>query len=246
MATASALQPFVNVPPSTGGQPISAAVLGGLRHLLTDLRRSILYWADADLETIRILDSYPMPLCACYRIRQSTLPISSSAFGYNSSKRCWYFGLRPGILITGSGFIEDVILSPGNCNDTPMLARYLDERIERGLDVSGQDWFMDKGFISAELDKWAKENLSLNLLVRQKDKPGQAPAFRQQLIDKIRKPIEGVISVLTECFGIEHILARTDIGLFRRVQAKATAFSLARYFNKVLGRQPMGIAAYAV
>jgi hypothetical protein len=217
-----------------------------VRHLLCDLRRSILYWADADLEPIRILDSFPMSLCACYRIRQSSQPISSSAFGYNDSKKCYYFGIRPSVIMTDSGYIEDIVLSPGNYNDATFLVRYLDERIKHGPDVSGQDWIMDKGYINNNLAKWAKENLNLNLIARQKDKKGQEPSFWQVLIDKIRKPIEGVISVLTACFGIEHILARTDIGLYRRVQAKATAFSLARYFNQVLGMEPMNIAAYAV
>ena len=49
-----------------------------------------------------------------------------------------------------------------------------------------------------------------------------------------------------ECFGIEHILVRSDIGLYRRTQAKATAFSLACYFNAVLGIAPTNIARYAV
>ncbi len=217
-----------------------------VRHLLQEIRQSILYWADADLEPIRILDSFPMPLCACYRIRQSSMPISGSTFGYNDSKRCWYFGLRPCVVMTASGYIEDIVLSAGNCNDATFLARYLDERIKHGPDVSGQDWFMDKGFINNYLATWARENLDLNLLARQKDKKGQKPAFWQILIDKTRKPIEAVISVLCECFGIEHILARTDIGLFRRVQAKATAFSLARYFDQVLGKEPLSVAAYAV
>ena len=62
----------------------------------------------------------------------------------------------------------------------------------------------------------------------------------------IRKPIEGVLSVLTECFGIEHMLARSDEGIYRRTQAKATAFSLARYFNVALGLDTMNVTRYAV
>lgn len=217
-----------------------------VRHLLTQIRQSILYWADADIEPIRILDSFPMSLCACYRIWQSSLPISSSAFGYNDSKKCYYFGLRPSVVMTASGYIEDIVLSAGNNNDSVFLALYLNERMENGPSVCGQDWIMDKGYINNTLAKWAKENLDLNLLARQRDKKDQEPSFWQQLIDKTRHPIEGVISMLSACFGVEHILARTDIGLYRRVQAKATAFSLARYFNQVLDRQPMGIAAYAV
>jgi hypothetical protein len=217
-----------------------------VRHLLVQIRQTILHWADADLEALRILDSFPMPLCACYRIMQSSMPISSSTFGYNDSKRCWYFGLRPCVVMTGSGYIEDIVLSPGNNNDATFLARYLDDRIVNGPDVSGQDWIMDKGFVNNKLAAWAKENLNLNLIVRQRDKAGEKPAFWQILIDKIRKPVEATISVLCECFGVEHILVRSDIGLYRRVQAKATAYSLARYFDNALEREPMSVAAYAV
>ncbi len=52
-----------------------------VRHLLRHFRASILSWAGEEVQTLRILDSFPMPLCACYRIRQSTQPISGSSFG---------------------------------------------------------------------------------------------------------------------------------------------------------------------
>jgi hypothetical protein len=42
------------------------------------------------------------------------------------------------------------------------------------------------------------------------------------------------------------LLVRSDIGVYRRTQAKATAFSLARYFNDVLGLAPMNVTRYAV
>ena len=101
-------------------------------------------------------------------------------------------------------------------------------------------------FISKPLKEQAKALLGLTLLARQRDYKGR-PDFWQKLIDRVRKPIEGIISVLTECFSAEHILVRSDIGLYRRTQAKATAFSLARYFNEVLGMEKkMNIARYAV
>jgi len=218
----------------------------GVRELLRHLRQAILFWADVDCEPLRILDSFPMPLCACYRIRQSSLPITGSTFGYNSSKREFFFGLHPGLLLTGSGYIEDLFLAPGNCNDTPLLAFYLDECIEQGRDLWGQEWYMDKGFLNRELKRRGKEALGVNLLARPRQKTGEEATFWQTLQDKIRKPIEGVLSVLTECLGIEHLLVKSDIGIYRRTQAKATAFSLARYFNQLLGTEPMNIARYAV
>jgi hypothetical protein len=217
-----------------------------VRDLLRQLRRAILFWADADLDPLRLFDSFPLPLCACYRIRQSRLPISGASFGYCAAKKQFYHGLRPHLLLTGTGFIEDLILAPGNCNDTPALAFYLDECVELGRELAGQFWVLDNGYSNPQLARWALERLGLTLLVRKRDRPGALPSSWQETLDRVRKPIEGVIAMLTECLGIEHILAKTDLGLYRRTQAKATAFSLARYFNQVLGIEPMDIARYAV
>jgi hypothetical protein len=217
-----------------------------VRELLRGLRRTLLFWADADLEPLRLLDSFPLPLCACYRIRQSSLPISGATFGYNAAKKQFFHGVRPQLLLTGSGFIDDLILAPGNCNDTPALAFYLDECVELGRQLVGQVWVMDNGYSNPALTRWAKERLGLTLLVRQRDQRGIPPSFWQRTLDQVRKPIEGLIATLTECLGIEHILAKTDLGIYRRLQAKATAVSLARYFNRVLGLDPMDLARYAV
>src|SRR5947209_1313889 len=146
------------------------------RELLRHLRAAILAWADADLEPVRLLDSFPLPLCACYRLGQSTLPISGATFGYNASKKQFFHGLHPQLLLTGSGFIDDLILAPGNCNDTPALAFYLDECVELGRQLAGQVWIMDNGYSNPELARWAQERLGLTLLVRQRDRPGQLPS----------------------------------------------------------------------
>jgi hypothetical protein len=228
----------------TGGQFSRRAER--VQALLRRLRQTILGWADADLEPLRLLDSFPLPLCACYRIQQSSRPISGATFGYNAAKKQFFHGLRPQLLLTGSGFIEDLIPAPGNCNDTPALAFYLDECVELGRELAGQIWVLDNGYSNPELVRWAKERLGLTLLVRQRDRRGELPSAWQQTLDRVRKPIEGVIATLTECLGIEHILAKTDFGIYRRLQAKATAFSLARYFNRVLGIDPMDLARYAV
>jgi hypothetical protein len=217
-----------------------------IRELLRRLRATILFWADADLEPLRLLDSFPLPLCACYRIRQSSRPISGATFGYNAAKKQFFHGLRPQLLLTGSGFIDDLILAPGNCHDTPALAFYLDECVERGRELAGQCWVMDNGYSNPALARWAQQRLGLTLLARQRDRQNELPSAWQQTVDRVRKPIEGVIATLTECLGIEHILAKTDWGIYRRLQAKATAFSLARYFNRVLGFDPMDLARYAV
>lgn len=217
-----------------------------VRELLRHLRQAILSWVGEDVQPLRVLDSFPMPLCACYRIWQSTLPISGSSFGYNSSKQGYYWGLHSGLLLTEGGYIDDIFLAPGFMHDVQLLSAYLDECTVEGREVSGQEWLMDKGFISQALQQAARNLMGVTLLVRQRDSNGgHIPGF-QRLLDKLRKPIEGVISVLTENMGIEHLLVKTDIGVYRRTQARATAFSLARYFNDVLALAPMNVTRYAV
>ena len=216
------------------------------RELLRHFREAVLCWADADLEPLRILDTFPLPLCACYRIRQSSLPLTQATFGRNTSKRIYYYGLRPGLLMTCSGFVLDVILAPANCNDTPLLAHYLDECVEAGRELAGQTWIMDKGFLNAALAQWAKERLGVHLVARRKEPKGEPPSAWQATLDRVRKPVETVLSVPTECLGIEHLLVKTDRGVYRRTQAKATALALGRYINRVLDLEPLNLARYAV
>jgi hypothetical protein len=216
------------------------------RELLRHFREAVLFWADADLEPLRILDSFPLPLCACYRIRQSSLPLTAATFGRNSRKRIWYYGLRPGLLVTCSGFVLDLILAPANCNDTPLLAHYLDECVAEGRTLAGHTWIMDKGSLNAHLAAWAEAHLGLRLLAREKECPDDLPRASQLALDRVRKIVETILSVLTECFGMEHLLVRTDWGIYRRTQAKATAFTLGCYFNRVLGLDLLNHARYAV
>jgi hypothetical protein len=216
------------------------------RHLVRALREAILFWADADLEPIRILDSFPLSLCACYRIHQSNQPVDGSAFGRCASKRSFFFGLRPHLLMTASGFLVDLILAPGNCADVTALGLYLDECVEQGRELAGQTWLMDKGYRSDRITRLAHDRLGLNLVARQQEPRGEGPTGWQLQLDALRRPIEGVVAMLTEGFSIERILATTGIGLYRRAQAKATAFTLGRYFNRALQLPALDMARYAV
>ena len=217
-----------------------------VREALRWFRQAVLSWADADRDPVRLVDSFPLPLCARCRVFQSSQPISGSGFAFNSSKDEFYFGLHPGLIVTESGFVDDLVLAPAHFGDVTWLAAYLNACLEAGRDLAGQEWVLDKGFVSKPLKEQAKALLGLTLLARQRDYNGR-PDFWQKLIDRVRKPIEGVISVLTECFGVENMRVRSDIGLYRRTQAKATAFSLDRYFNEALGiEKKMNIARYAV
>ena len=86
---------------------------------------------------------------------------------------------------------------------------------------------MDKGFGHKALTQAAAVQEDVFLLARCRDykkawyEKEMPPVFWQLLLDKIRKPIEGVISVLTECLGIEHILARSDAGIYRRTAGQS-------------------------
>ena len=216
-----------------------------VRHLLPAFRRQILHWADADLRPARLLDSFPLPLCANYRVLQSSQPISGTAWGYCASKKSYYFGLHPLALMSEEGFVDELFLAPGDLVDSPLLDAFLGECEREGKDVAGQQWIGDKGFVGKARVAWAKSLLGVTLHIRQRDYADWTPSF-QALLDRLRHPIEGFLSVLTGCFHLSDLLVKTDIGIYRRVEAKVTAFNLARYFNLVLGRELSEVARYAI
>jgi hypothetical protein len=216
-----------------------------LSPILLAFRRRVLYWADADVKNIRLLDSFPLPLCANCRVSQSSQPVSGTAWGYCSSKNIYYFGLHPLALVTEDGFVDEIFLAPGNLVDSPLLDAFLEECKRLGKNISGQQWIGDKGFVGKIREQWAKVLLGLTLHIRQRDYKDWIPSF-QKLLDRLRRPIEGFLSVLTDGFHLSDMLVKTDIGIYRRVEAKIAAFNLARYFNLVLGRELSDVARYAV
>ena len=82
--------------------------------------------------------------------------MSGATFGRTAAKKQFFHGLRPQLLLTGTGFIEAVVLAPGNGNDTPALAFYLDEGVEQGRNLAGQVWVLDAGYANPQLaEAWS-------------------------------------------------------------------------------------------
>lgn len=133
---------------------------------------------------------------------------------------------------TCSHYLVDLILAPGNYPDVKGLALYLDECAEAARPLAGQTWLVDKGYQSKQVVAQAWRQHGLTLFVN------PPPAWR--------RPIEQALAVLCQQFHLEDVLATTGIGLYRRFQAKITAFNLGRYCNHVLGREPLDLARYAV
>jgi hypothetical protein len=167
------------------------------------------------------------------------------SWGYCASKKQYYFGLHPLAVTTEDGFIEEVLLAPGSTGDSSLLDALLSQCQRQGKDVIGQQWIGDKGFISKPREVFARQSLGLTLHIRQRDYRDWIPSF-QKLLDRLRHPIEGFLSVLTNCFHVTDVLVKTDKGIYRRVEAKITAFNLARYFNLVLGRELSEVSRYAI
>ena len=95
-------------------------------------------------------------------------------------------GCAPSYCSPGAASSFDLIPAPGNCNDTPALAFYLDECVELGRELASQTWVLDNGYSNPELARWAKERLGLTLLVRQRDRRGELPSAWQQTLDRVR------------------------------------------------------------
>ena len=68
-----------------------------------------------------VIDSLPVPACDNIRIQRCTLLQGEEHRGYIASKRRYFFGLKVHLLITGSGWPVEFVLTPGATADVQAL-----------------------------------------------------------------------------------------------------------------------------
>ncbi|MPQ43621.1 IS982 family transposase, partial [Clostridium tarantellae] len=115
--------------------------------------------------SIRIVDSMPVPVCNFGRAYFSKSFKDISSYGYCASKKESYFGLKLHALITTKGFITDFILTAANVDDRDALWELTESY--KDIKIIG-----DKGYVSTEIGKQLalEQNISLLALQRKNSK----------------------------------------------------------------------------
>ncbi len=69
------------------------------------------------LDTIVIIDSFPLSLCQPVRNYRTRIFDGLADIGYNASKNLWFYGFKVHMLVTLSGYILNYIVTPASVHD---------------------------------------------------------------------------------------------------------------------------------
>jgi transposase len=167
-----------------------------------------------------IVDSCPVPVCDNLRIRRCKLYRSEDYRGYCASKRGYFYGVKVHLVVTATGKPVDLVLTPGEVNDTPGLRSLF-------LDLpDGCDLYADKGYTDYTSEDLLAEMGSVKVIAARKSNSKRPhPGHVGYLCQVIRKRVETTFSEIAEHFS-RHIHAVTARGFELKVFLTVLAYSI--------------------
>jgi transposase len=160
-----------------------------------------------------LLDAQPIPVCQPIRhCRVVALREAGAYFGKTS--KGWFFGFKLHLLVTATGLIVNVILTPGNWDDRD-AATALVQAVSAGSACLG-----DRGYRRPALQDELLEEDGVLLLTR-----AEADKGRQALLCSVRERVETTFSQLWARFATR-VFSRSWQGLWTTLQLKMLDYSL--------------------
>lgn len=184
-------------------------------------------------DSIRIIDSMPIPVCKFARAYFSKCFKDISSYGYCASKKETYFGLKLHALVTVNGFVFDFLLTSAGIYDRAAVFELIENKPSIKI-------IADKGYIDTNL-KNHLENEKDILLMSLKRKNSKNPLEKQlrNVLSKNRRRIETTFSQLSEQLNINKVLAKTKWGLMLRITLKILTHNISFIINNILGNEKM-------
>jgi hypothetical protein len=172
-----------------------------------------------------VLDSLPIPVCDNIRIKRCKLFQGEEHRGYCASKRRYFYGLKVHLVITGSGWPIEFVLTPGATGDVQAL-KLLALDLPRGATVHG-----DRAYTDYQEEDLLQEAGQITLQPQRKRNAKRVlPPWLEFLAKPVRQRVETTFSQVTSLFP-KHINAVTPQGFILKV----TCFLLAFAFHCLQG-----------
>lgn len=192
-------------------------------------------------ESVFCIDSKPVKVCQNARANRCAMGKTdidrAPAWGYCASQNMHYYGYKLHALCGISGVIHSYDMTAANVHDL----HYLND-----VQWEYHDCMIlgDKGYLSApvQLDLFRTANISLEVPYRLNQKNWRPPSWTYR---RFRKRIETVFSQLGDQFMTIRNYAKQPCGLFTRMAAKVSAFTMLQYFN-LINHRPIGQVKYAL
>jgi hypothetical protein len=207
-----------------------------LRHALPMVKRLIRVLAtDTDLwaDTTWVVDSTAVE-CARSRptVKRSDLA-GWAGYGYCSSHSRWFWGLRLHLVCTPAGLPITWALADPKVDERQVLAAILDHDPHLITDRPGLVIIGDKGYVSAELDRYLAER-GVRLL--RPSYRNRTPRPGEHLLKPVRQLIESVNDTLKGQLDLELHGGRSIEGVAVRVAQRLLALTTAIWHNRATGQ----------
>jgi hypothetical protein len=174
----------------------------------------------SDTKAPYIVDSCPVPVCANIRIRRCRLYRSEKHRGYCASKRCYYYGLKVHLLVSGEGQPVEFVLTPAAEADISGLRR-LPLDLPAGSEIVADAAYTDYGFEDA-----LRAEAGIELIAdRRSNSKRPHPAWLAYWCQQSRRRIETTFSTLTEWMG-RRLHAVTARGFEMKIGLTVLAYAM--------------------
>ena len=192
-----------------------------MRLILNELRKELGKSLGANLATLYVLDTAPVPVVGYKRPKNNSDFWGSAAYGYCVSKKLHYWGYKFVILATVDGIPVAFELVPANTDERDAIEEVLPEASVGSIALG------DKGFIDSQRqEKWKHSfGVSVYTFKRANQKVKNPHEIQQLLLKHLRK-VETTLSSLKRVEELEHHNAKTLLGLITRVITKVTSYIL--------------------
>jgi len=199
--------------------------------LIVDKLRS--HFADsfgAQLASLYVLDTEPVPVVGYKRPKEKSDFFGSAEYGYCKSKSLHYWGYKCVMLVTADGIPVAFELVPANTDERDAAEEVLPAANPGSIALG------DKGFIDEERQEdWEKRYGVSVCTFKRKNQHKQNPPAIQRLLKENREQIETVFSSMDRVEGLENQGAKTVLGLVSRTIAKIAAYTFRKYLLRFHG-----------
>jgi len=185
-------------------------------------------------DTIRLLDSTPVPTGASRETVKRSAFAGHAAYGYCTSHSRYFWGFRLYLLCASDGMPICFELAPANAPEREVAAEML-ARVE----LDGYTVIADKGFAGADFEALMAELRAIFLRPDRKDEPA-----RFGNLGGVRQTIESVFDTFKGQLSLEHHGAHTMPGLITRIAQRLLALAASLWHNWNTGNPGRHLTAY--
>jgi len=176
-------------------------------------------------DAVYVIDSIPIAVCDNIRVRRAKIYSDEKFWGYQASKKRYFYGLKIHLMVTQDGQPVECFLTPGGCGDVDALKYYAYELPD------GSMIYADKAYNDYEIEDLLKEVEHIHLIPMRKKNSKRALSPSVTFVQSYhRKRVETAGSLIEQLLP-KSIHAVTSQGFELKVVLFVIASSLHCYLN---------------